>query len=283
MLRRLDEAPLLALIAVRSDARPDLRSHGHLSSAAPRASSREESAEIIDLVTEGSALDAQLREKILVATDGVPLFVEELTKVLLEAQGASPSPSPTAKAAQGVVIPATIQDSLTARLDRLGEAKQVAQVAATIGREFSRDLLAAVTRYARAGAHGRPGAPGKARAWCWHWTPPASGSPSSTPWCATRPMTACYGATRRNLHARIVEALEASFPAVIAANPELAAQHCTEAETFDKAVGYWMLAGRQAVARSAHVEAVSHLERGLQQLRRLPRRWRRTQGGSNIW
>ena len=67
---------------------------------------------------------------------------------------------------------------------------------------------------------------------------------------------------------RIVEAL-GFLPAVIAANPELAAQHC-EAETFDKAVGYWMLAGRQAVARSAHVEAVSHLERGLQQLRRLP-------------
>ena len=269
VLRRLDEAPLLALIAVRSDARPDLLDTDTFHRLPLERLSREESAEIIDLVTEGSTLDVQLREKILVATDGVPLFVEELTKVLLEAQGASPSPSPTAKAAQGVVIPATIQDSLTARLDRLGEAKQVAQVAATIGREFSRDLLAAVARMPEpelTAALARLQSSGLVL--------PLDAMGERLAFKHALVRDAAYDgllrATRRSLHARIVEALEASFPAVIAANPELAAQHCTEAETFDKAVGYWMLAGRQAVARSAHVEAVSHLERGLQQLRRLP-------------
>ncbi len=95
LLRRLDEAPLLALIAVRSDAGLTCSTWTPSTALPLERLSREESAEIIDLVTEGRTLDAELREQILVATDGVPLFVEELTKALLEAQGASPSPSPT--------------------------------------------------------------------------------------------------------------------------------------------------------------------------------------------
>ncbi len=118
--------------------------------------------------------------------------------------------------------------------------------------------------------HGRPGAPGQARASCCALD--ASGERLAFKHALVR--DAAYDGllrgTRRSLHGRIVEALEASFPAVIAANPELAAQHCTEAEIHDKAARYWMLAGRQAVTRSAHVEAVSHLERGLQHVRQLP-------------
>ena len=181
-----------------------------------------------------------------------------------------------------MVIPTTIQDSLTARLDRLGEAKQVAQVAATIGREFPRDLLAAVTLLPEpelTAALSRLQSSGLVLAL------DATGERLAFKHALVR--DAAYDGllrtTRRKLHGQIAEALEVSFPAIVAANPELAAQHCTEAEVFKKAIHYWMLAGRQAVARSAHVEAVSHLERGLQQMRACPRKRRRTPVGLSIW
>ena len=141
LVDRLDRAPLLALMAIRSDAIGEWGSSASIRHVPVDRLGREESAEIIDQLIRGASLDRQLRERILVATDGVPLFVEELTKALVESSPAAPM---SAGVAPATVVPATIQDSLTARLDRLGDAKRVAQVAATIGREFARDLLGAV-------------------------------------------------------------------------------------------------------------------------------------------
>ena len=161
LLARLDEAPLLALIAVRSDAGLTWARHGHRPPAAPRAARAARTA------PRSSTSSPRAAARRPTAREDPGRHRRRPPVRRGADQGAARSTGRVAfaladrQAAPGVVIPATIQDSLTARLDRLGEAKQVAQVAATIGREFSRDLLAAVARSARAGAHGRPGAPGQ--------------------------------------------------------------------------------------------------------------------------
>jgi class 3 adenylate cyclase/predicted ATPase len=264
LLDRLHHAPLLALIAVRSDALREGIDPASVQHIPVDRLGREESAEIVDQLIRGAGLDRQLRERILVAADGVPLFVEELTKALIESSQAAPLPAGSA------VVPATIQDSLTARLDRLGDTKRVAQVAATIGREFTRDLLGAVVELPDAALDSS-----LTRLVSSGLVLPLGGSGSRFAFKHSLVRDAAYNGllrtTRRTLHAKIVEVLETSFPALVAASPELAAQHSVAAQAHDKAAHYWLQAGRIAVARSANVEAVSHLERGLQSLRSLPR------------
>ena len=267
LLDRLHRAPLLALMATRSDATHEWIDPASVQHIHVDRLGREESAEIVDQLIRGAGLDRQLRERILVAADGVPLFVEELTKALIESSQAAPLPAGSAPAA---VVPATIQDSLTARLDRLGDAKRVAQVAATIGREFARDLLGAVAELPDAALDSS-----LTRLVSSGLVLPLDDSGSRFAFKHSLVRDAAYNGllrtTRRTLHANIVEVLEASFPALVAASPELAAQHSVAAQAHDKAAYYWLQAGRIAVARSANVEAVSHLERGLQSLRSLPR------------
>lgn len=267
LLNRLHRSHLLALMAIRSDAAGEWSDSPGIRHVPVERLGREESAAIIDRLVRGATLDGQLRERILIATDGVPLFVEELTKAMIEGSPAAPMPAGLAPA---TAVPTTIQDSLTARLDRLGDAKRVAQVAATIGREFARDLLGAVAELPDDTLD--------------HALMHLVGSGLVLPLDALEGQfafkhslvrDAAYNsllrATRRTLHAKIVEVMESSFPALVVASPELAAQHSVEAHWHDKAAYYWMHAGRNAVARSANVEAVSHLERGLQSLRNLPR------------
>ena len=267
LLDRLHQAPLLALIAVRSDALSDWVNPAKVLHVPLDRLNREESAEIVDRLIHDAGLDPTLRERILVATDGVPLFVEELTRALVESGSA---PSAQAGASPVVVIPATIQDSLTARLDRLGDAKRVAQVAATIGREFARDLLAAVIELPDSALEAS-----LSRLVSSGLVLQLDGSGTWFGFKHSLVRDAAYSgllrATRRTLHAKIVEVMERYFPALVAASPELMAQHSVAAQAHNKAAHYWMEAGRIAVTRSANVEAVSHLERGLQSLRNLPR------------
>ena len=267
LLDRLHQAPLLALIAVRSDAPSDWINPANVLHIPVDRLDRKESAEIVDQLIRNVDLDPILRERILVATDGVPLFVEELTRALVESGPAAPVQAGSSPA---VAIPTTIQDSLTARLDRLGDAKRVAQVAATIGREFARDLLTAVVELPDSALE-----VSLSRLVGSGLVLQLDGSGNRFAFKHSLIRDAAYGGllrtTRRTLHAKIVEVMERSFPALVAASPELVAQHSVAAQAHDKAAHYWMEAGRIAVARSANVEAVSHLERGLQSLRNLPR------------
>ena len=269
LFARVGDAPLLGLIALRSDFQPSWAVEAGIEHLRLDRLSRDHSAAILDSLTGASSLSAELRERILGATDGVPLFVEELTRALVEAESAPVRGRSGDGAAHLIAIPTTIQDSLTARLDRLGGAKQVAQTAAVIGRDFSRDLLvevadltagdlrAALARLVESGLVLSLGA-----------------SDEHYAFKHALVRDAAYDGlllkARRALHGRIVDALESRFPAIIAANPELVAQHAAEARLYEKAVHYWLLAGRQAVARSAHTEAVSHLERALHALHKLP-------------
>ena len=265
---RLAAGPLLGLVALRADFQPEWADLDEVTRLPLERLTRDDCARIVERVMGRATLASELKERILGATDGVPLFVEELTKALLEA-GMPAGTETQPVAPEALAIPTTIQDSLTARLDRLGDAKRVAQVAATIGREFSREVLAEVTglpaaaldaaleRLIQSGLVLRPAA-----------------DDHSLAFKHALVRDAAYGGllhrTRRELHGRIVEVLERSFPSVIAASPELAARHATEARAFEPAVRYWLQAGRQAIARAAHHEAVSHLEHALACLRHLP-------------
>lgn len=266
---RLAEAPLLGLVALRSDFRPSWADQASIRHLAVERLDRDHSAAILDSLTTDFPLSAELRERVLGATDGIPLFVEEMTKALVEEEQTGTDVARSNLTAAGSTVPATIKDSLTARLDRLGDAKRVAQIAAVIGREFSRALLAQVTDIPAPeldASLARLEQSGLVLA--------LTGTEDQFAFKHALVRDAAYDGllhrVRRQLHGRIVEVLEAAFPSIVASNPELAAQHSTEARLYEKAVRHWLAAGRLAVARSAHPEAVSDLERALQCLRRLP-------------
>ena len=222
---------------------------------------------IIDRVVGNSPLPEGIKQDIIERTDGIPLFVEEITKAVLEAgameaaeRAIATIPSPS------VAVPATLHASLMARLDRLGSAKEVAQIGAVIGREFSYALLAAVAnkqdaelqaaldRLVAAGLLFRQGLPPHATYVFKH----------------ALVLDAAYGTLlrepRRALHARIAERLESLFADVTANQPELLARHYTEAGLIAKAASFWGKAGQRSQERSALVEAAEQFTRALAQM-----------------
>ena len=226
---------------------------------------------MIDGVVGNKLLPASIRQDIIERTDGIPLFVEEMTKAILEAESegeaqrtAAAIPSPAA------AVPPSLQASLMARLDRLGPAKEVAQIGAAIGREFSHALLAAVVRKPEAELGSaldrlvaasllfRQGVPPHATYLFKH----------------ALVQDAAYGTLlrepRRTLHARIAEALESQFAEIADSQPELVARHCTEAGLIEKAALLWGKAGQRSVQRSALVEAIEQITRALSQIAILP-------------
>ncbi|SDR49842.1 SAM domain (Sterile alpha motif) [Rhizobiales bacterium GAS113] len=226
---------------------------------------------LIDRVVGNNLIPATIRQDIIERTDGIPLFVEEMTKAVLEAESegeaqrtAGPVPSPA------LVVPASLHASLMARLDRLGAAKEVAQIGAAIGREFSYALLAPVVgkpeaelgspldRLVNAGLLFRQGVASHATYLFKH----------------ALVQDAAYGTLlrepRRALHARIAEVIESQFAEIGESQPELLARHCTEAGLTEKAARLWGKAGQQSLTRSALVEAAAQFTRALAQITALP-------------
>jgi class 3 adenylate cyclase/predicted ATPase len=225
-----------------------------------------EIGDMIDHVIGNKALPASVRREIVERTDGIPLFVEEITKAVLEADGGEVAERAIAAvASSSVTVPASLHASLLARLDRLGQAKTVAQIGAVIGREFSHELLREVVnepeatlavsldRLVAAGLLFRQGLPPHATYLFNH----------------ALVQDAAYQSllkNRRQLHhGRIGDVLEAE-----AVEPELIAYHFTEAGRTEQAIDFWLKAGQRAMQRSAHVEAERHLRVGLALLAGLP-------------
>ena len=219
---------------------------------------------MIDCVVGSDSLLASVRQEIIERTDGIPLFVEEMTKAVLEAGNEHTAEHMAAAVPHpGLAVPASLHASLMARLDRLGSAKEVAQIGAAIGREFSHALLAAVVikpeaelasaldRLVEAGLLFRQGVPPHTTYLFKH----------------ALVQDAAYGtllrAKRQELHARIADVLEEKFPETTATQPEILARHCSEAGLTRRAIAYWQRAGERAAQRSANVEAIAHFKRGL--------------------
>ena len=217
----------------------------------------------------GKDLPSDIVEEIAERTDGVPLFVEELTKAIVESDVGVATLSAVPDLA--LSVPATLHASLMARLDRLGSAaKEVAQTGAAIGREFGHELLASVTDLSESQLHEALDRLTNAGLLFVRGTPPEA----SYIFKHVLVQDAAYGSLlrtrRQDLHRRVVAALEERFPEVVVAQPALLAQHCQEAGLAEQAVVYWLKAGQQALALSAMGEAVAQLRKGLDVLAGLP-------------
>ena len=263
--------PVLLIVTFRPEFNAPWAGRSHVTSLTLNRLGEREAVAIIARLVGNKELPADVMAKIVERTDGIPLFVEEMTKAVLEAESegegrrtAAAVPSPA------LAVPASLHASLMARLDRLGPAKEVAQIGAAIGREFSHALLIAVVRKPEtelgalldrlmaAGLLFRQGAPPHASYLFKH----------------ALVQDAAYGTLlrepRRALHARIAETLESDFAEIAESQPELLARHCTEAGLIEKAAGLWGKAGQRSLARSALVEAVELLTQALNQIAALP-------------
>jgi class 3 adenylate cyclase/predicted ATPase len=271
MIDRLADLRVLLIVTSRPEFEPPWSGQPHVTSLALDRLPRPDIELVIDRIVGNAALPADVRQDIIERTDGIPLFVEEMTKAVLEAgDEAGALRTAAAVPARASAVPATLHASLMARLDRLGAAREIAQIGAAIGREFSWRLLVTVARrpeaelassldrLVTAGLLFRQGGPPDPTFLFKH----------------ALVQDAAYGALlrepRRTLHARIAEAIENHFPDVAESRPELLARHCTEAGLIENAAGLWARAGRRSLARSALREAAEQIARALDQIATLP-------------
>jgi len=262
MLTRISDsiaqARLLTLVTARPDFAPPWSARPHSTLLTLGRLGRAECAELVTGVAASHGLSAETVAAIVAKTDGVPLFAEELTKSVMEAAG------------QDSAVPATLKDSLMARLDRLGEAREVAQIAAVIGRQFPFLLLAAVVP--KGGAELEAALAKLAAAGIVF--PEGGGLERSFSFKHALMRDAAYEslllARRREWHERIARALEERFPELTANEPELLAYHFGEAGLAARACDYRMRAGDRALSRSAYKEAIAHFSAGLKSAESLP-------------
>ena len=268
---RIKTLPVLLIVTFRPEFNAPWAGRSHVTSLALNRLGEREAAAIIARLVGNKELPADVMAEIVERTDGIPLFVEEMTKAVLEAEGegdarriAGAVPSPA------LAVPASLHASLMARLDRLGPAKEIAQIGAAIGREFSHVLLSAVVskpeadlnsalnHLISAGLAFRQGQPPHATYLFKH----------------ALVQDAAYGTLlrepRRALHARIAETLENQFTEIAENQPELVARHCTEAGLIEKAADLWGKAGQRSLARAALLEGAEQLRRALDQIATLP-------------
>jgi class 3 adenylate cyclase/tetratricopeptide (TPR) repeat protein len=254
-LDRIGAARVLILLTSRPDHQPALAGHPHVTRLTLNRLGRTVVETIVARLG-GEHLPGATIAAIIARTDGVPLFVEELTKAVLETGEAT--------------IPASLHDSLMARLDRIPEVKEVAQIAACIGREFDYALLAAVADRPEPDLQSSLDKLATAELIFRRGTPPAASYTFKHALVQDAAHESLLKSRRRALHAQIAEVLETRFPQSVDGEPELLAQHYAAAGLTEPAVRYWQKAGARAIEHSAYEEALAHLTRGLDALRTLP-------------
>lgn len=229
-------------------------------------------AEIVAQVTGGKKLPKKIAEQIVERADGVPLFIEELTKAVVESSFIVDAGDhyDVAQPLPQLAIPATLNDSLLARLDRLAPTREVAQIAAALGRHFSYDLIGAVARMPRTQMDAALAQLVGAELMLQRGNPPDAEYTFKHALVQDAAYSTLLRSGRQKVHARIVAALENEFPEIVTGQPAFLAHHCEEATLAEKAVGYFLRAGQQALARSAMMEASTQLQKGLELLAKLP-------------
>jgi tetratricopeptide (TPR) repeat protein len=273
IIERIARLPVLLVATFRPEFAPPWSGLPQVMALTLARFDRRTGTEMVTGIARNRALSSEAAAEIVERADGVPLFVEELTRAVLEADGSGEGIEKTVAGAvsPSSAVPRALHAPLMARLDRLGQTtKEIAQIAAAIGREFPHELLASVAecgdtelqkgvgRLAEAGLIFSRGAPPHATYLFKH----------------ALVRDAAYGSLlrrrRQELHTRIAAVLEADFADRITGEPELLARHLTEAQFLEKAVSYWQRAGERAAQRSANLEAIAHLRRGIEVLNQLP-------------
>jgi class 3 adenylate cyclase len=272
LIDRVKTVPLLVVLTHRPDFQSCWAGQGHVGALNLSKLTRIQSAAMVSSLASGRALPEALLEQVLSRTDGVPLFVEELTKSILESGELKEAGDhyDYVGQARAVTIPATLRDSLMARLDRFMPVKEIAQIGAAIGREFSYELIAAVApmplgqlddslaRLCSSGLAFRRG------------TPPDAVYIFKHALVQDAAYDSLLKTRRRELHDKIARVIEQRFPNIETTEPALLAYHFTEADLPEHAVRYWLKAGQQALGLSGMVEAAALLTNGLSVLAKVP-------------
>jgi predicted ATPase/class 3 adenylate cyclase len=267
VVARVANLPMLLLITFRPEFQQPWSGLSHVTMLALGRLAPRQGAMLVQRVAGKKSLPAGTVKEIVARTDGVPLFVEELTKAVLEVDASKDN----AEHISALAVPPTLHASLMARLDRLGPtAKQVAQTGAAIGREFSYELLGAVANRNERELLDELARLVTAELVFQRGAPPNSVYTFKHALVQDAAYTTLLRSDRQRLHTRIAEVLERRFPERVAREPELLAQHFMEARLIERAIGYWLKAGERATERSANLEAIRHLTRGLEALKTLP-------------
>jgi len=259
-VERLQALPILLIITHRPDFQPPWVGHPHVTTMTLSRLGRRERMAMVEHVTGGKALPAALLEQIVERTDGVPLFVEELTKAVLESEQLD-------RPAQQLAIPTTLQASLMSRVDRLGSAREVLQIGAAIGREFSYELLAAVAGLPDQVLQDALARLTEAELVFPRGTPPNATYSFKHALVQDAAYSALLRARRQQLHGAIAQVLEKRFPD---AAPEALAQQFEGAGRAEQAIHYWRQAGERDLRRFALKESLAHYSAALRLLGPMP-------------
>jgi class 3 adenylate cyclase/predicted ATPase len=264
---------VLLVITARPEFVPKWPAYAHVTTVPLARLNQRDAAAVVTGVTGGKALPREVLKEIITRTDGVPLFLEELSKSVLESGALIEEEERyvLARPLEHRAIPATLHASLFARIDRLGSAREVAQIAAVIGREFSHELLRAVGRLTEDNLRKGLNQLVDAELVFRRGTPPNAAYSFKHALVGEAVYATLLRSQRQALHRRVLEELERQFPETAVDEPERLAQHCDAAGFADKAAIYWLKAGQQAVAGSAMTEAVAQLTKGLEVLKALPK------------
>jgi class 3 adenylate cyclase/predicted ATPase len=268
---KMDSLPVLLLMTFRPEFAAPWVGRPHVTALTLNRLAPRDVMALIDRVAGDKPLAATIRQDIVERADGIPLFVEEMTKAVLEAEGEGAATRAIASIpSPALAVPASLYASLIARLDRLGAAKVISQIGAVIGREFSHALLAFVAELPEPELSSRLDQLLQSGLLSRHGTPPHA----TYQFKHALVLDAAYGTLlrepRRALHARIAEVLEGQFPDGAESQPELLARHCTEAGQVEKAAVLWGKAGQRSLERSALIEAEVQFRRALEKIAAVP-------------
>jgi AAA ATPase domain/Adenylate and Guanylate cyclase catalytic domain len=275
IIERVARLPVLLVITFRPEFHPPWTGQAHVVTLNLSRLGRREGAALAGSVAGNNVLPENIIEEIIERTDGIPLFVEELTKAVVEARVQDGDEASTLNRVppSALAIPATLHASLMARLDRLGAvAREVAQIGAAIGREFSYEVLAPIVQKIDVEVQTALSRLTETElVFC-------RGSPPQATYLFKHALVrdVAYGSLlrgqRQQLHGRIADVLAKHFPTTVGAEPEVMAHHCREAGMADAATTYFERAGDRAAARSAYIEATAHFRAALEQADRLPQK-----------
>jgi predicted ATPase len=272
LIDRVPTLRVLAIITFRPEFAPPWVGRPHVTLLSLNRLPPRQRAEMIAHLTGGKALPKEIVDQIIDRTDGVPLFIEELTKSVVESGLVTEAGDRYAAIgpAAPLAIPTTLHASLLARLDRLAPTREVAQIGAAVGRSFSHELISAVAQMPQYKLDDALEQLVRAELILRRGSPPDAEYTFKHALVQDAAYSTMLRGRRQQLHGRITAVLEAHFPGIVETQPELLARHCAEAGLAEKAVGYCLKAGQQAIARSAMTEAVAQLRKGLDLLSSIP-------------
>ncbi len=270
IVARVANAPVLVVITFRPEFSPPWQTHGHATTLTLNRLTRQQCAMMVETIAGAMALPSEVLNQVIEKSDGVPLYVEELVKAVIEVEFMEGKADRYVDASPLLEVPTTLQDALLARVDRVAEGKEVAQIGAAIGREFPFEMLVAVSTLDKRSLENALEQFVEAGLIFRHGRAPYARYKFKHALVQDIVYDSLLLSRRRVLHHKIAEVLEDRFPGRRDAEPEVVARHFGEAGVPDRAITYWQRAGAKASEGSNYVEAASHLTEAVSFVSELP-------------